>query len=121
MSQTIILVSSSNSPARYLQIARRKISPILDKLLGTEAPKELTISGEQLLINGTPIGDWRLMSNFELDGAFLIFDYGSSHKVQRAVSFGIRGWDKEYYKVLTVHEYTKGKPGIRTVFERDIV
>ena len=105
MRRTIIYISGDREQpeARF----KRLLKPHLNELLGIsdDIPKEVTIEDNQLCINGTPIGDWRIMCNFTAEGPFLIFDYGDDK--ERYVSFGFKGFDDDYYKVYEITEMTK--------------
>ena len=106
MRRTIIYISGDREQpeARFKRLLKSHLNELLG--ISDDIPKEVTIEDNQLCINGTPIGDWRIMCNFTSEGPFLIFDYGDDK--ERYISFGFKGFDDDYYKVYEITEMTKG-------------
>lgn len=91
------------------QRLRRAIIPLLEKIYGkfdSTLPKDIVIDRDNnLLINGTSVGDWRLMCCFEIDEPFLTFQYGDNKK--RYVAFGTDMLDvSTFHKVHCIFEDT---------------
>ena len=88
---------------------KRILTPLLGKIYGeydSKAPRDIVIDdNNNLLINGTPVGDWRLMSCFETDGMFLSFKY-SEENITRMVMFCTDPFDvSTCHKIYGVYEY----------------
>lgn len=118
--KAFFLESPSFSKEAGLQRAKRHIIPLLEEIAENqrklircfyeeeaELHKELTIDKKNnLCINGTPVGDWRKISNTHTDGASLYFDYGNKSRV---VDFGV--FTCSFDTVFMIHEYEKNKAG----------
>jgi len=89
---------------------KRHIIPLLTTLLGEGSPIEITISENNLCINDIPVGEWQFISNFEIDDAFLKFDYVDG-------KFRLVGFNPfNYSKVDTVAEFNKNG-GYKLIYE----
>lgn len=90
MVSKIIFGSPSMSVAAARQRFQRILIPMLERAYGEyneNAPKEVDIDQDNnLLINGIPVGDWRLISSFKTAGQGLSFKYGAD--ATRMVMFG---------------------------------
>lgn len=83
----IFYYSSGHSVEAALQRFNRILMPILSECMNSNCDKNISIDSKNMLcINGTPIGDWRNVSNFTRDDYNLVFRYGE--KI-RTVVFGI--------------------------------
>lgn len=106
-----VFLSEAYTPQAALERFKRHIIPILTVLLGKDASKEITINENHMCINGTPVGDYRFMSNFEIDCGGLKFDYGNDKF--RIVCF-------DFFndcKIDTIAEFNKNG-GYKIIYER---
>lgn len=111
--------STASSIEAGRQRMKRLITPLLEQIYNrydSNAPKEVTINNNnELLINGTSVGDWRFMSCFEADDIFLSFKYGNK---ERLVMFGTNPFDlSTCYIVATIMEYTPGTNRKEIIYE----
>jgi hypothetical protein len=110
---------------------RRLIEPLLEQILGKDAPKEVTVDDKNLYINGTAVGEWKKVSNFSVDEDSLRFDYGSDEMdldqnmddladtKYRVIDFGWKAFQPaDYYKVHVIWEYEYGKLGNKVIYNR---
>lgn len=106
------------------EAARQKMQhvlvPMLEQIYGKydrNAPKEVDIDMDNnLLINGTPVGDWRLTSRFETHGPILSFKYDRADT--RMVLFGTDPFDlSTCHKVYGVYEFGYGSSQTKTIYE----
>lgn len=115
MNKAITMYAPSHSCEAAEQRLQRHIVPILESILDANAPKIVQINSDgDVCINGTPIGDYRYMSEFrkEDEGFALVFTYSET---ERHVYFGtplLGAVDK----VEMIHDITA--TGVRTVYER---
>lgn len=117
----IIYISPSHSLEGEIQrmdyLFRRAIE---NNDLMDGVPVEITIdpSDNNVYLNGTPLGDYREISNVSSKGIFVQFDYGDSDKYRLVML--LNKHSAEIYRfplgsVLGVDEYSKGKSGGRKV------
>lgn len=114
-----VYLSSATSTEAGLQRMRRGLTPLLEKIYGKydkSAPKEVDIDTDNnLLINGTPVGDWRSISRFETYGPILSFKYGDT---TRMVIFGTDPLDPSTCnKISGVYEYEAWATEPKTIYE----
>lgn len=100
------------SQAHYLQIAERKLLPLLKKKMDDPKPK-LTIENGQLCVNGVPIGDWTLISNYRLADQGVSFQYGE--KRTRYLFFGSETGAKT--RIVLIHEAHRDQLGVRCIYQ----
>jgi hypothetical protein len=105
MSKSIIFISGDREQpeARW----KRLLKPILNKMLGEadDIPKEVTIKNNQLCINGTAIGDWRLISDFKISDDYDLLEYMYGDNIVRIISFGMKGFEKDFYMIDSISEH----------------
>lgn len=105
MNKSVIFISGDREQpeARW----KRLLKPHLNKILGEgdDIPKEVTIEGTQLCINGTAIGDWRLISNFKISDDYNFLEYMYGDNIIRLISFGIKGFEEDFYKIDSISEH----------------
>lgn len=105
MSKSIIFISGNQEPPEAKW--KRLLKPHLNKMLGEsdDIPKDVTIKDNQLCINGTAIGDWRLISNFKISDDYDLLEYRYGDNLVRIISFGIKGFEKDFYKINSISEH----------------
>lgn len=112
------------SPSMGIEAARQRFQRIVVPMLGQiygktngNAPKEVDINKDNnLLINGTPVGDWRLVSRFEVHGPMLTFQYGNH---TRMVMFGTDPLDPlTCHEVDSVCEFAPWSTDVKYIYER---
>lgn len=120
---SVYVFSSTMSIEAGQQRIQRLLMPLLEKIYGkydSKAQKDIVIDdNNNLLINGTPIGDWRLMYCFETDGVFLSFKYGGEKNYKnRMVMFGTDPFDvSACHEVYGVYEYTPKSSTPKIIYE----
>ncbi len=108
----IVIEGLSKSEQAYLQIAERKFLPLLQKCMDDPDPK-LTIENGQLCVNGVPIGDWTLISNYRLADQGISFQYGE--KRTRYLFFGSETGEKT--RIVLIHEAHRDQLGVRCIYQ----
>lgn len=106
MSKSVIFISGNQEPPEAHW--KRLLKPHLNKMLGEsdDIPKEVTIKDDQLCINGTAIGDWRLISNFKISDDYdSLLEYKYGDNIVRLISFGMKGFEEDFYKINSISEH----------------
>lgn len=117
----VLRVSKTSVEAARKRI-RKKVLPLLETIYGAanpNAPKEVDIDMDNnLLINGTPVADWREVRRFEISGTMLVLKCGEAKRVTRLVLFGVYAPGCYMpHKICGVYECEVGATKYDTVYE----
>ena len=89
----------------YLGIAKNKLLPLMNQIMDPDTSKELAVRDNQLCINGVPVGEWRLISQYRLvsvSARAIAFRYGS--RQIRKVYFGSSAFSDDPDRVVQITE-----------------
>jgi hypothetical protein len=100
----IIFFNDYRSLKGELQRFQRLLSPLLEQLMDSNAPKNITIDKDNnLCINGVSIGAWDSLSRFAVVDDMLVYYHNST---ERHIHFGFKGIQR-CDKILFIQEKTK--------------
>lgn len=116
----IIYISSYSIEAETLRM-RYLFIPVIKEVVG-DVPVEITIgkSDNNVYINGTPIGDYREISNITADGKLVRFDYGDKkYRLMGIVDEFISAmFNRPLGDVDYIAECRKGKVGTKLIIDK---